>query len=88
MVNGDGGRPVCVVTGGSAGIGLAVASHFAARGYRVALCGRDPQTLRAAEQQLAQTAPACIALALDIRDVRFAVNGEQHLHGSRQRVHP
>ena len=66
MANGGEGQPVCVVTGGSAGIGLAVAGHFAARGYRVALCGRDPQTLRAAEQQIALTAPACVALALDL----------------------
>src|SRR5438552_8400317 len=66
MATGGEGRPVGVVTGGSAGIGLAVASHFAARGYRLALCGRDPQTLRAAEQQLAQTAPACVALPLDV----------------------
>jgi 3-oxoacyl-[acyl-carrier protein] reductase len=66
MANGDEGRPVCVVTGGSAGIGLAVAGHFAARGYRLALCGRDPQALRAAEQQLAQTASACVTLALDL----------------------
>jgi NAD(P)-dependent dehydrogenase (short-subunit alcohol dehydrogenase family) len=66
MATGGEGRPVCVVTGGSAGVGLAIASHFAARGYRLALCGRDPQTLRAAEHQLAQTAPVCVALPLDV----------------------
>jgi 3-oxoacyl-[acyl-carrier protein] reductase len=66
MATGGEGRPVCFVTGGSAGIGLAIADHFAARSYRIALCGRDPQTLQAAEQRLAQTAPACVALALDV----------------------
>jgi NAD(P)-dependent dehydrogenase (short-subunit alcohol dehydrogenase family) len=62
------GQPVCVVTGGSAGIGLAVARHFAARSYRIAICGRNPQTLRTAEQEIAQTAPACLALALDLAE--------------------
>jgi 3-oxoacyl-[acyl-carrier protein] reductase len=62
------GLPVCVVTGGSAGIGRAVALHFGARGYRVALCGRDAQTLRDAEQEVARAAPACLALALDLAE--------------------
>jgi 3-oxoacyl-[acyl-carrier protein] reductase len=62
------GPPVCVVTGGSAGIGRAVALHFGARGYRVALCGRDAQALRAAEQEIARAAPACLALAMDVAE--------------------
>ncbi len=61
-------QPVCVVTGGSAGIGLAVARHFAARGYRLALCGRNPQTLLAAEQELRQSSATCLALALDLAE--------------------
>jgi 3-oxoacyl-[acyl-carrier protein] reductase len=64
----EGGQPVCVVTGGSAGIGLAVVRHFGTRGYRVALCGRAVQTLQAAEREVAQTAPGCLALALDLAE--------------------
>jgi NAD(P)-dependent dehydrogenase (short-subunit alcohol dehydrogenase family) len=60
------GQAVCVVAGGSAGIGLAAALHFGARGHRVVLCGRDPQALRAAEQEVARVAPDCLALELDL----------------------
>lgn len=44
--------PVCLVTGGSAGIGLETAKLFAENGYRVAICGRDENRLALAEQQL------------------------------------
>jgi 3-oxoacyl-[acyl-carrier protein] reductase len=62
------GAPVCVVTGSSAGIGLAVALHFGGRGYRVVLCSRAVQPLEAAEQQVARVAPACLAVALDLSE--------------------
>ena len=42
-----------VITGGSAGIGLALATTFLAAGARVLLCGRDPERLQAAREQLA-----------------------------------
>lgn len=45
-------RPVCVITGGSSGIGLATAGEFAVRGYRLALCGRDPARLERAQTEL------------------------------------
>jgi short-subunit dehydrogenase len=34
-----------LITGGSSGIGAATAAEFAARGFRVAVTGRDPQAL-------------------------------------------
>ena len=39
---------VAVVTGGSAGIGLATAGIFLASGAAVAICGRDTERLAAA----------------------------------------
>ncbi|MFI5888551.1 SDR family NAD(P)-dependent oxidoreductase [Actinoplanes sp. NPDC051513] len=43
---------VAVVTGGSAGIGLAVAHGLAAEGAHVVLCGRDEERLRAAASEI------------------------------------
>jgi 3-oxoacyl-[acyl-carrier protein] reductase len=58
--------PVCVVTGGSAGIGLATARRFGQLGYRLLICGRDGAALEQAHSQLAAIAPACTSLALDL----------------------
>jgi NAD(P)-dependent dehydrogenase (short-subunit alcohol dehydrogenase family) len=43
---------VCVVTGGSRGIGLAVAEDLSAAGHRVVLAARDAGALRAAADRL------------------------------------
>jgi 3-oxoacyl-[acyl-carrier protein] reductase len=43
---------VAVITGGSAGIGLAVAHGLAAEGVNLALCGRDEDRLRSAAAEL------------------------------------
>ncbi len=40
--------PVCVVTGGSSGIGEATAARFAEAGYQLAICGRNAERLAAA----------------------------------------
>ena len=46
-------RPLgVVVTGGSAGLGLAMARMFLVAGDRVVICGRDPNRLEAALEQL------------------------------------
>lgn len=45
-------RPVCVITGGSRGIGLAAAGRFAAARYNLALCARSAQPLRDAAAAL------------------------------------
>ncbi len=57
-------QPAALVTGGSAGIGLALAAGLVQDGYRVALLGRDPARLQAA----AQEARAELALVCDLRE--------------------
>jgi NAD(P)-dependent dehydrogenase (short-subunit alcohol dehydrogenase family) len=56
--------PVCVVTGGSAGIGLAVCRKFASLGYAIVTCGRRADALDAAKNQIA--ASICETLVLDV----------------------
>lgn len=43
---------VAVITGGNSGIGLATARTFAAHGAKVAIAGRDPQTLEKAAKEI------------------------------------
>jgi 3-oxoacyl-[acyl-carrier protein] reductase len=57
-----------VVTGGSRGIGLAIARAFAAEGSNVAITGRDETALAAAEQELRASAAQVFASRTDVRD--------------------
>ena len=60
---------VAVVTGGSSGIGLAVARLLIAEGARVAICGRDPKRLEAARKNLVSTVGAdVLAQRCDVLD--------------------
>src|SRR5947208_6228251 len=43
------------ITGGSAGIGLAIAGALIAEGAKVAVCGRDPERLAAAAERTGVT---------------------------------
>lgn len=60
-------RPMTVVTGGSDGIGLAIAQRFAAKGHDLLLVARDRERLRAAAASLsAGDAVRVHTLALDL----------------------
>ncbi len=66
------GRAV-LIAGGSRGLGLALAREFGRRGARVAICGRDADTLERARQDLAGRGIEVQALACDVgnRDQAF-----------------
>ena len=55
-----------VVTGGSKGIGLAVAHELAAEGAAVAVCARDAEQVRAAEQALRAHGGTVFASVTDV----------------------
>ena len=58
-----------VVTGGSKGIGLAIATQFAASGAEVALIARGEQALREAEKTIgARSRTRLLAVSCDVRD--------------------
>lgn len=59
---------VAVVTGGSRGIGLAVAEGLAAEGCAVVLAGRDLRALRAAARKIERRDAQALAQACDVRD--------------------
>ena len=72
---------VAVVTGGSAGIGLAVAQGLAAEGAHLALCARDETRLRAAAAQFPDdvrvlTVAADLAVPAEAERVAAAVTAE------------
>lgn len=49
-------EPVCIVTGGSSGIGLATARKFYEAGYRISICGRSKERLDEASKQIVNDA--------------------------------
>jgi len=57
---------VAVITGGNSGIGLATAKLFADEGAKVAITGRDKQTLIQAAKEISDQA---VAITADIRDL-------------------
>jgi 3-oxoacyl-[acyl-carrier protein] reductase len=59
-----------LVTGGSKGIGRAVAYGLAVEGARVAICARDPEALgRAAREIEAKTGQAVLTIAADLSEL-------------------
>jgi NAD(P)-dependent dehydrogenase (short-subunit alcohol dehydrogenase family) len=73
-------RKVAVITGGNSGIGLATAREFLANGARVALFGRDQESLGSAKRALGDEV---VTVAGDVRRIsdldRLFAETEQHL---------
>lgn len=57
-----------LITGGSTGLGLATARHFASSGYRLTLTGRTPNTLKAAVAELVATGADVLGVVADASD--------------------
>jgi uncharacterized protein len=66
-------RPVTVITGGSRGIGYALAERFAAAGHDLVLVARDPEGLQRAQVLLsAASGRRVLTLACDVTDAGAA----------------
>jgi 3-oxoacyl-[acyl-carrier protein] reductase len=59
---------VAIVTGGSRGIGRAIALGLAAEGCHIAICARGEEQLRATEAELEAKGARTFAMALDVTD--------------------
>ena len=59
-----------IVTGASRGIGRAIARAFAAEGAMVAICARTDSAVQETGRELAKSAAAVIARAVDVADTR------------------
>jgi NAD(P)-dependent dehydrogenase (short-subunit alcohol dehydrogenase family) len=57
---------VVLITGGTDGLGAALASRLVEEGARVAVCGRDPGRLAATEQRLRDAGGDAVAVQADV----------------------
>ncbi|KQP83341.1 SDR family oxidoreductase [Methylobacterium sp. Leaf117] len=72
---------VAVVTGGTAGIGLATAHLFARRGWAVAVIARDPERLRRTEAALAAYGGSVLAISADVADAAAIDAAAERIEG-------
>ncbi|MDP9146472.1 MAG: SDR family NAD(P)-dependent oxidoreductase [Acidobacteriota bacterium] len=74
------GKSVALVTGGSRGIGRAIALRLASLGAAVAICGRDPEALENARAELAGVGGRVFSKVADVtvqRDVADLVSATE-----------
>lgn len=74
-----------LITGGSRGLGLALARQMVRERARVAICGRDPESLEQALSSLAGTSAEVMAVPADVTD---QASVEELIEKVRQRFGP
>ena len=68
-------NPVCLVTGGSSGIGLATALLLAKKGYEIVICGRRESNLLEAKRAIDAVLDGrkCLTIVADLADTERAL---------------
>jgi len=77
---------VALITGGSRGIGLAMARVFAREGYALVITGRDRARLNSALKELEQGHAEVTALQCDVRDATSVQEMFAELRGKHQAI--
>jgi NAD(P)-dependent dehydrogenase (short-subunit alcohol dehydrogenase family) len=70
-----------VITGGAAGIGLAIAQRLIASGGRVSLWDRDPSALKSAQSALGKATEICVVDVADVASVDAAAKATSGAFG-------
>ena len=66
---------VAVITGGNSGMGLATARKFGAQATKVAISGRDRETL---DEAVREIGPGTLAVQAHVTDLRVRKNQSQN----------
>lgn len=77
---------VALVTGGSRGLGLAMARELAAQGCRLALCARDETDLRRARDELQASGADVMTIACDVADRDDVAHMVETVHAQYGRI--
>jgi NAD(P)-dependent dehydrogenase (short-subunit alcohol dehydrogenase family) len=72
---------VVVITGGSAGVGRAVAQRFARRGARIGLLARGPERLEAAATEVEKSGGSALAIPTDVADPDAVERAAEEVEG-------
>ncbi|MET8708709.1 SDR family NAD(P)-dependent oxidoreductase [Streptomyces californicus] len=78
-IRGTAVRGAALVTGGSRGLGSAIARHLAGAGWHTVICGRDPDSLDAAVKAAADDGIALHAVRADVTDEESVAGIFDHL---------
>lgn len=79
--------PVSVISGGSRGIGLAVAERLAEGGGRIAILGRRPESLERAREVVEERGAGALTITVDVTDEADVADAFRQIDAEWGEVH-